>query len=141
VVDRGGDLRTFDLPDLKPAQSLPLGCRGVVFGPQRVGNAVLLATDRDELVCVSAAGQELWRAPLEHGPLAGAAQDSSGNLVLASQRGVVWRAAADTGKELGLVDLVQPLVGNPVVAGQQVLVRTADGALIKGSLSATEAAP
>jgi hypothetical protein len=55
---------------------------------------------------------------------------------------LLLRLAADSGKELARVDLGEPLLGSPLIAGSDVLVATADGVLLKVKLpNRQEAAP
>jgi len=70
AVDRADSLVAFELPDLTPAKPRPLGAKPV-WGPGRVGDHVLLATDDDQLYCLDAKGEIVWQVPLDYGPLAG----------------------------------------------------------------------
>jgi outer membrane protein assembly factor BamB len=140
IVDRG-KLLSLALPDLKPAATQQLDAQAVVFGPKRVGDMLLLATDRQKLVSIGSDGSIRWQVPLD-GNLAGSPIESAGTLIAATRDGLLLRLAADSGKELARVDLGEPLLGSPVVAGSDVLVATADGVLLKVALpNKQEAAP
>ena len=64
VVDDSDKLLSFALPDLSPGkiQSLAGHC---VWGPQRVGNFVLVATDKNQLIAINEQQQVAWQAELE----------------------------------------------------------------------------
>ena len=139
LVDQAGELRSFSLPGLAAGKSWPLA--GATFGPQRVADSLLVATGREELLCLDATQTERWRVPLADGPLAGCLAESAGSLVVAFQAGTLLRLAADSGKELARADLGQPLAGSPVSLGQHLLVPTADGCLLKVALTTGGATP
>jgi outer membrane protein assembly factor BamB len=140
AVDRTGELRSFQLPGLIAAESFKLGAETIVFGPERVGELMLLATDRDELWCIGAGPKQLWKIPLTRGPLAGSPLAAGDSLILATKSGALTRISASTGKEVANLDLGQSLAGTPAAAGQFVLVPAADGTLLKVKLPAEGAA-
>ena len=100
-----------------------------VWGPARVGPHVLVATDDGRLWCIGDKGQLLWNQPLLYGTLAGMPLWQSGTYLLGGADGVVWRADAATGKELGKIELGCPLGSGPVVLGTRLLVAGHDGSL------------
>ena len=67
----GDAVAAYTLPGLAPAHQWPLTGR-LVWGPQRVGDAVLLATEK-ELVCLDGTLQQRWKISLDHGPVIGKA--------------------------------------------------------------------
>jgi outer membrane protein assembly factor BamB len=138
-VARGGKLLSLAVPDLKPASSEQLDAQAVELGPQRVGEMLLLATDRQELVSIGNNGSIRWKVPLD-GSLVGGPVESAGSLIVATQEGALLRLAADSGKELSRVELGELLRGSPIVVGGGVLVATADGVLLKVSLPSTKEA-
>ena len=130
VVERGGKLLSLALPDLEPAGTQQLDAHAVEFGPERVADMLLLATERQDLVSIERDGSIRWRSLL-NGNLAGSPVESASTVVAATREGVLFRLAAASGKELARVELNEPLLGSPVVAGSDVLVSTADGVLLK----------
>ena len=91
-------------------QSLGSQC---AWGPVRAGDALLLATDDNHLLCLDAQGKRRWQVSLEHGPLVGAPLPMGNGFVLASRNGVIFRVEAGTGKTLGKIDLQCPLGTGP----------------------------
>lgn len=128
-VDAAGSLVVLSAADLKAVQQrhkLPGRC---TWGPQRVGEYVLLTTESGHLLCFEAAGKLLWQSPLRYGPLAGTPLAAGEDYVLAAAGGIVWRIAAQSGKEAGKLDTGLPLATGPVSLGQQLLVGGCDGSL------------
>ena len=131
VLDQSGTLQVFSLPDLKVKPGAKIDCRAVVMGPEAVGKHVVLETDKGELVCLNAAGKQLWTVSLAEGPVAGRPVAAGGDFLLPTKRGVLLRLAAASGKELARADLGQPLAGDPALAGNAMLVPTAAGGILK----------
>jgi len=127
-VDDTGTLIAFQTSDLTRIRqhALPGQCH---WGPRRVGDRLMLATDDDQLLCFDAAGKLLWQAALPYGPLAGPPLAVGKHYLLAAAGGVVWRAAADNGKELGRLEIALPLATGPVLLGEQLLLGGLDGTL------------
>ena len=69
VVDAEDKLASFNLPGLSPGKSQALGGH-CTWGPQVVGNLVLLATDKNRLIAVDGRQEMIWQAELGYGPLA-----------------------------------------------------------------------
>lgn len=125
----GDTVAPLNVADLKPRQD-PAAIDGrVVWGPETIGERMLLATDTDELCCFDAEGKQVWRVPLPHGPLSGHPVLVQGELVCASTSGIVWRAAMDTGQELGKADVGEALDSGPVAFSGGILLAAADGSL------------
>jgi outer membrane protein assembly factor BamB len=126
----GDTLRAFQLPSLSSGGE-PVRLNGrLAWGPERLGDAVFLATDANKLFCFEAGQKLRWETPLPYGPLAGAPLADNGSYILASQRGVVWRVAADSGTESAKTDVGQPLGGPPVRFGTRLLLLSgSDGTL------------
>jgi outer membrane protein assembly factor BamB len=140
LVDRRGRLVTFTLPDLKPATSLDLKADAIVAGPTRIGDVVVLATDRGELLGLDRSLAQSWKVPLPHGPLAGDFVADGAGILVACQSGWLCRLKSSSGEEIAAVDLGQPLAGTPLVAGGAAIVSTADGAVLKVSFPAEKGA-
>lgn len=137
VVDKSGALHVLSLPDLKAARSSKLNCHAILFGPARVGKVMLLATDRDELVCYET-GKELWKLALPDGHLAGRPLVVGSDLILATKSGKLLRIAADSGREIARADLRQTLSGSPALLAGAALIPTAAGRILKVSLPEKE---
>ena len=130
AVDAAESLVAFELPDLTAGEPRPLGARSA-WGPGRVGDHVLLATDDDRLYCLDAGRKIVWQVPLLYGPLAGRPLSTESGDVLAAASGVIWRLDPATGKELAKIETGQPLGTGPVPFGDGLLVGGHDGCLYK----------
>lgn len=128
AADSAGALAALKLPALAGGREVAIGGR-CAWGPARVGDRVLLATDDNQLHCFDAKGDRVWTAALEHGPLAGAPLRIGDNLLVASRSGIVCRVDAATGKESAKVDVGCPLGAGPVMCGQKLLVGGHDGTI------------
>jgi outer membrane protein assembly factor BamB/TolA-binding protein len=129
VADTSGALTVLGLPTLAHGnKDVGLGGR-CVWGPVRVGENVFVATDANQLLCFDSKGKEVWRAPLENGPLAGAPLLVGNQLVFASRSGIVWKAEAATGKGASKTNTGCPLATGPVLCGQKLLVGGHDGTI------------
>jgi outer membrane protein assembly factor BamB len=128
AADTAGGLGVLTMPALAHGNETALGGR-CAWGPDRVGDSVLVSTDDGQLLCFDSKGTRMWRVSLEHGPLAGAPLRVGSQLLVASRNGIVWRAEAATGKELATVDTGYPLATGPVLCGQKLLVGGHDGTL------------
>jgi outer membrane protein assembly factor BamB len=102
----------------------------VTWGPETLGDLVLVATDRDGLHCFEAGQQRRWKSPLAYGPLAGTPLVQDGEVVLASLSGMVWSISAADGTELQKRDIGQPLGTGPVDFLGRLLLSAADGTLL-----------
>jgi outer membrane protein assembly factor BamB len=121
-------LTAYELPTLSRGKQWPLSGRPV-WGPRRIGQHVLLATDDDQLYCLTADQKLLWRVTMAHGPLAGTPAESGGRYVLASMAGTVWTIDAESGKEVSADELGRPLGCGPVAYAGQLLLTGRDGTL------------
>jgi hypothetical protein len=133
-------LASFQLPELTLGPRWPLDGH-VVWGPERVGDVALVATDAGQLMCLSAGGQQRWTAPLVHGGLAGRPLAMNQTFVLASDRGTLWRVDSETGQAIDWgpaagdgtpsdrFEVGEPLGAGPVAFGDQLLLVGRDGTL------------
>jgi outer membrane protein assembly factor BamB len=133
AVDAAESLVSFELPKLVPGKPDPLAARSA-WGPGRVGDCVLLATDDEQLRCLDADGSIVWQVGLPYGPLAGAPCESGNGILLAAASGVIWRVDPANGNELGKVEIGQPLGTGPVPLGDGLLVGGHDGCLYQVSM-------
>jgi hypothetical protein len=129
VADSTDTLLSFKLPDLTPDKSQALGAR-CVWGPQRVGKLVLVATEKDRLLAINEQ-QVVWQAALGYGPLAGTPFLSGDEIFLSARSGTVWRISAIDRKELGKVEAGCPLGTGPLVVGPRVIIGGHDGSLLE----------
>jgi len=120
---------SFAAADLAAGKEFPLEGR-VAWGPEALGDLVLVATDRQVLLAFEAGQKQRWTSPLAYGPLVGRPLRVNGNLVLASLSGTVWMISGQDGKELAKVDAGEPLGAGPVAFGARLLLSAADGALL-----------
>lgn len=130
AVDAAESLCAFELPKLTSSPPKPLGAR-CVWGPERLGNHVLLATDDDQLYCLDADQETVWQIPLPYGPLAGPPIEVDGHYLLAAESGVIWRVETATGNEVAKIETGYPLGTGPVKLGDGLLVGGHDGSLYK----------
>jgi hypothetical protein len=128
VPDADGNLSTLTLADLKPAKSFSLGGR-VAWGPRRVGDAVLVATEH-ELFCLDKRPELAWHAPLENCIPLDTPLEHGNEFTLATSDGVVARIDLATGEVRKKVDLEQPLAGGPIASGANLILSSPDGSLI-----------
>ena len=88
------------LPALGRGNEQSLGSR-FAWGPARVGDALLLSTDDNHLLCLDAKGKRRWKIAMKHGPLAGAPLPVGDAYVLASRSGMLWRVEAAHRQDAG----------------------------------------
>ena len=131
----------FAVKDLSAGQDFPIEGR-VLWGPEAVGDVVLAATDRQQLLCFEAGPKQRWAIKLAYGPLAGPPRLQEHDLMLASQSGMVWRIALADGSETGKTDIGEPLSAGPVPFASRLLVPGSDGTLhVIPALTAPEGKP
>jgi hypothetical protein len=119
----------FTLPEMEPAGVSNLAAP-VTWGPFSAGDALLLATADGHMVLVSPAGEEIWRAPLEHGDLAGEPLIDEDNIVVAFRNGVIERRARGDGKSIAATNVEHSLAAGPVEFLERLVVTAADGTLL-----------
>ncbi len=130
AVDDGWGVAAYALPSLevRGQWSLDGPC---VWGPVRVGQHVLLATEGGELLCFDDAAKLAWRVALPDTSVAGAAPLDGGQFLLATAGGTLWRIDAAEGRELARMELGRPLGTAPVLLGRDVLVGGRSGSLYR----------
>jgi hypothetical protein len=120
---------SFAATDLTAGKEFPVEGR-VAWGPEPLGDIVLVATDRQTLLAFETGQKQRWTSPLAYGPLVGRPLRVNNNLVLASLPGTVWMISGQDGKELAKVDAGEPLGAGPVGFGTRLLLSAADGTLL-----------
>ena len=122
-------LMAFGLEDLQPGSEWDLPGR-LTWGPCRVGDLVLVATDADQLWGLEQQPEPRWKVALPYGRLVGEPLVSDQSLVLASVRGTVWQISGQTGEEQARVEIGEPLGTGPVqFSGNRLLVCGDDGTI------------
>lgn len=129
-ADAGNVLGGFSLPKLDRGKEINLDSH-CNWGPVRIGNAVMLTTEDNRLLCLDAEGNKLWQTELEHGPLAGAPLRSGGHYIIVSHSGAIQRLDAATGNELGKLDAGCPLATGAALSGDSLLIGGFDGTIYK----------
>jgi outer membrane protein assembly factor BamB len=99
------------------------------IGPLTVGNYMLVAAGDDELVCVDAQGQELWRHPLNGQRVAGKPIAKGETLHFVTSNGLVHALRLADGSEIWTLDTEKPLSGGPIEFGDKLVVVGDDGTL------------
>ncbi|MEN6459078.1 MAG: PQQ-binding-like beta-propeller repeat protein [Thermoguttaceae bacterium] len=128
ATDAGKLLVGFSLAKLVRHKDISLGGQ-FAWGPARLGDAVLLATDDHQLLAIDGRGKPMWQAPLPHGLPAGTPLRVGGHYLMATRDGTIVRLDAATGKELAKLDVGCPLASGPIVRGGRLLVAGYDGTL------------
>jgi len=106
-----------------------------VWGPERVGEVVLVATDR-RLYGFGGQHELKWDVELGFGPLAGTPLELGNELVMTSIGGQVWRMNRDSGElvawsgDAKFLDVGQPLGSGPASSGKRLLLLSSDGTLL-----------
>jgi len=125
----GGQLVRFALPTLENQGNTDLS-GDVVWGPYRVGDAVLLATTRDSLVAIRGDGSIAWSTELSAGDIAGPPQAGADSVFIAYKQGMLERRSLADGQVAGSVNVEQPLAAGPVVFLDRIVLTTHDGSLL-----------
>jgi hypothetical protein len=130
VQGSGSDtLVSFATADLSVGSERPLEGR-VVWGPEQVGDVVLLASDQDGLLCFESGQKQRWKVPLNYGPPVARPLQRDAGFVLASLSGVVWYVSREDGSEIQKTDLGAPLGSGAVPFGDRnLLLSGSDGTL------------
>jgi outer membrane protein assembly factor BamB len=126
--------------DLSAAKEWELEGR-VVWGPERIADLVLVASDSEGLIGLEAGAAQRWISPLPFGPLAGSPLVVDDTVVLASVGGTLWRVSARTGQQIpwekaeggnqprDQFEVNEPLAAGPVAWGRRLLLAGRDGTL------------
>ncbi len=120
-------LLPLQLPRLEAGEAVPVKGR-IVWGPERVGNAVLVATDEEGVIAIAESGERQWAAPVALGGVAGVSVAEQDYLV-ATVQGELLRLGGQDGRVLAKTDVGEPLASGPVQSGSDWWVATYDGTL------------
>ena len=99
----------------------------IVYGPVSVGDIVLLQTADNSLQRIDANAQTTWSFTVPSGSPVAAPLLVDGQLLVTGADGWIVSLDPKDGRELGRIELAQPLAGNPLVAGGQLLVPGSEG--------------
>ena len=125
----GHALVTYKLPSLESDKEFALD-GAVVWGPVRLGDVVLLATQPGGLVCLGEGPELRWKAPLSGANPVGEPILLDGQLIVALGDGTVLRLAPDSGEETARIDVGEPVDGRIVALGNRLLLSASDGSLL-----------
>jgi hypothetical protein len=117
----------YTLPDVVAAQKAPLSGR-LLWGPQRVGDAILVATG-NELLCLDSTLAQRWKMTLDHGPVIGQPLCVDTRLWLSAEDGILWQIDMATGHVMATVEVGEPLASGPFLYGSRLLVAGQCGVL------------
>ena len=117
----------IDGNDLSLREELSLEGR-VNFGPLRVRDLVLVASDLDGLMAFDTSGSRLWQTPLED-VVAGIPLLVNELLVVPLVTGQVLQISMETGEIVSRADVRHPLSGRPHALESGLLFPGSDGAL------------
>jgi outer membrane protein assembly factor BamB len=129
-VERGGreDVAVvFALPNLDFKKKALKG--RVVWGPEQVGDVVLVVSTGDGLMCFDGREEPRWthadiREKLAASPLA-----QNGQILLATQTGQLARLSTETGEATGQASVGAPLASGPTLFISSLLFGGNDGAV------------
>jgi hypothetical protein len=95
----------------------------------------LVTTSRDELWVFDERPEAVWSQPVRlPAPLAGAPLEVEGGLFVAWVNGAIGRIDLATGELRNSSDLGQPLSGDPLLVGNELLLSGRDGTLLRVAL-------
>ncbi len=127
-----GDLLvTYNVNSLEETARKMLGNR-IIYGPVSVGDAasgaaVILQTSDGKLHRIEENAEIKWSLDVPSGQPAAVPQMVNGKMYVTGQDGWILVVDPASGNVEGRVDVGQPLAGNPLVAGSQMLVPGSEG--------------
>ncbi len=129
VVD-GGAIARFALPSLQVDGQTALP-GDVVWGPYRVGELLLVATAKEQLVAVKQDGSIAWSdALIKGGELAGPPLATDDGVLFAYRQGTLERRGLADGQAAGRLNVEQPLESGPAPFMNRFALATHDGTLL-----------
>jgi hypothetical protein len=124
-----GELARFKLPTLESEERIDVGGR-ISWGPYAMGDAVLIATQLNELALIGRDGTIRWRQPLKHGRVGGVPLVDGSSIYLLYPSAGLARVSLVDGAEAAFAELGQPAIAGPTPFGQRLLVAAFDGTLL-----------
>jgi hypothetical protein len=128
-LPQANGLAAFRLPDLEPAARIDLTARPL-WGPYVVADRLLIATDRNELICVAGDGSIRWRRGLPESLPVGTPTADAAQVWLSVAAGSIWQLRLDSGDILREVATTRRLASGPVLIEHSLVVATHDGSLL-----------
>lgn len=117
--------------DLKVLEQWDLQGGRVTWGPERVGDAVLLAVNGNSLRGYDAGNKPRWEQPsAAYAQPAGRPLQLGDDFIFAGVDGSVWRVAGRTGQASPKIEAGEPLCSGPTAYGDRLLVCGVDGTLL-----------
>jgi hypothetical protein len=129
AVAGSSHLVRYQLPSLEPVGESTLPAP-VVWGPFRVGDALVLATADGQLMAISATGEVVWKIQTEHGDLTGAPLALADSMIVAYKKGIIERRSLSDGNPVGARDVEHPIASGPVPFLQRLVLAANDGTLL-----------
>ena len=126
-ANSAGELLAFQLADLAVVATLPLGS-DLAFGPQSVGDGVVVATADGRLRFLGEAPSPQWEAELP-GEIVGIAEDA-GTLLAAFRDGRIAALDLGSGEFRGAILPAEPLAAGPLVVDGRLITVALDGTLL-----------
>ncbi len=117
----------YALPKVTAAQKWPLAGR-LLWGPQRAGDVILLATEK-ELICLDGALAQRWKTLLDHGPVIGQPLCVDTHIWLSAEDGFLWQIDMATGNITATLEVGEPLASGPLAYSNRLLVASQSGVL------------
>jgi outer membrane protein assembly factor BamB len=102
---------------------------GRISGPWGTGDLVLVVLDSGNLAAFDGAGQKVWSIPFSPERLAFTPIQKDGEIIIATESGVLTGLDARTGEVTKQIELGQPLSGAPFVRDASLWLNGADGAV------------
>ncbi len=124
-----GRLVGFLLPSLEPAERVELQSKAV-WGPYKVGDLLVVATESGQLFGVSAGGKQLWQRKSPADDFTGEPLLVGGDMVLTFSSGQLVSLSLADGNTTGIADAKQPFVGGAQLLENRFVVATQDGSIL-----------
>ena len=105
----------------------------VIWGPNRLGNVVLVYTSAGRVYCFDGQQQLIWRSDKVDLRPVGSGIVDDGNFLVTGVDGTLWRLNATTGETVDASPLNQRVVGTPFKVVNEVWVPTEAG-IVSGSI-------
>lgn len=124
--ESGDTLMTYSVTTLEETGQRGMGSR-IVFGPVSAGEYVLLQTVDGKLHRINETAADVWTLDLPSGQPIDTPLLADGKLIITGADGWILSVDPSSGEITGQIDVGQPLAGNPLIAGSQMLVPGSEG--------------
>lgn len=124
-------MQMFELPSLSGESQFALPGR-LAWGPHVAGDLLLVATIGGDLHAYTIDGEKLWTLPLQGELPVGApiVLQATNEMVLVTTSGTVLRVDPNDGSGVSEARVGQPLADGPVLLGNRIALRAADGTVL-----------